>query len=343
MPKVFRNLLVGLVGMGLTFGGQLGLPSLTAVRAEGSTPEAAPSRHFYSIAGLPEARTPEIYQGSFLDLTKVAMLSRLKILLEPEDRAYFFPDPALGIGSQVLVYRAQVFLVKDGDLEVVHRSWAQTVGEVLTEKKYELAEKDIIEPEKSTPIIYSERSQVIEITRVSESELRVVRDVPFKTTYVDDPSMIVGTTKVNQVGVNGKQEYKYLVRRENGAEVKRTLISTAQILDPVSAIIAKGTKPKWAYLTTNQYQSYFSEATTKYNVPADQLKALMLCESGGNINSVSAGGTYKGLFQFDDLTWSRTDYRSYSIFDARAQILAAASLWTWRSQKWPGCVAKYGF
>jgi len=33
------------------------------------------------------------------------------------------------------------------------------------------------------------------------------------------------------------------------------------------------------------------------------LEAIAACESGGNPTAVSAGGTYRGLYQFDAGTW----------------------------------------
>jgi hypothetical protein len=290
----------------------------------------------------PTDRMPEVYYGSFFYHTSAEMLAALKVDIYPEDKVYAFPDPTLGMGSTIKVYRAQPVLIKDGNQETLVRTWATTVANFVDEQRLELGDKDIIQPARDQAILPNQKTLTVSITRVSESSLTIQEAVPFGTQYTNDANMIVGTTRVDKPGVLGQRQKVYLVRRENGVEVSRTLQTSKIIVPPVDQVVAKGTKPKVVYLTSGQYKEYFNEAADKYGVSPDKLHTLMLCESGGNVNSLGAGGLYKGLFQFDDTTWSKTPYASRSIFDAEAQVLAAAYLWNYRAAKWPLCVSRYG-
>ncbi|MEI8004175.1 MAG: G5 domain-containing protein, partial [Methanothrix sp.] len=149
------------------------------------------------------------------------MLSRLKVQLAPEDKVFYFPDPSLGIGSQVLVYRAQVFLVQDGNSSEVYRSWASSIGELLQEKGIAVTSQDQIVPSVDTVIQYSSRTASVSITRVSEEVITTYQSVPYQTKTVEDPQLERGKRVTEVAGVNGKLAIQFLVRRENGVEVSK--------------------------------------------------------------------------------------------------------------------------
>lgn len=291
----------------------------------------------YQNVAIPQDRQPEIYQGSFFYKTATRMLEALKVKVYPEDRISAFPDPALGIGSTIKLYRAQVVQVNDGGSISVYRTWTSNVGDLLRERRVELGEKDVVEPSQQEIINPSSQIFQIKITRVAESLLEISSDIVYQTINKDDPTLELGIIKVQTVGKNGILKSTFLVRRENGMEVTRTLVEKKVILSPVDKIILKGTKPKIKLLSTGVYKDYINNAAIEYNVPADKLYKLMMCESGGNIYSSGAGGSYKGLFQYSDSAWSRTAYGSSSIYDPKAQIMAAASQWSSRTGMWPTC------
>jgi soluble lytic murein transglycosylase-like protein len=74
-------------------------------------------------------------------------------------------------------------------------------------------------------------------------------------------------------------------------------------------------------------------------VSLSTLNAIAACESGGNPRAVSAGGTYRGLYQFDYGTWASVggtgDPASASAAEQtyRAALLYARS----GSSPWPIC------
>ena len=82
-----------------------------------------------NLPDQPTDRTPEKYIGSFFDTTLTAMLARLHVTVAPEDKVFIFPDPSLGIGSQIRIYRATVVNLTDAGKSKTIRTWAPTVAD----------------------------------------------------------------------------------------------------------------------------------------------------------------------------------------------------------------------
>ena len=68
-------------------------------------------------------------------------------------------------------------------------------------------------------------------------------DVPYDTEYVADDTRYQGVETVTQEGEVGTNKITAKVYYVNGEEVKRTIIKTERVKDPVTEIIAQGTLP----------------------------------------------------------------------------------------------------
>ncbi len=292
-------------------------------------------------SGEPTDRQPEIYQGSFLDTSTSAMLARIGVTVFPEDQVFAFPDPLLGIGSQIKVFRALPVIITDAGAQRLVRTWKHSVPEFMAEQNIQLGSQDKINL--AADAILPAQSTAIEFTiiRVATRSVVETSGIEFTTTYQDDPKLEKGLTKVVTEGEVGTLATTYSLRYEDGRLVSKTVSSKEVVRKPVAKVIARGTKPKVTYLSSGQYAAYLNEAAAMYNVPADKLSKLMYCESGGRVDAVN-GGLYYGLFQFNKSTWAATAYGSIDILDPRAQVLAAASLWSQRSWRWPACSASLG-
>lgn len=80
---------------------------------------------------------------------------------------------------------------------------------------------------------------------------------------------------------------------------------------------------------TEQYGEwgpYLVEAAEAYGQDPAALYRVMICESRGDSNADN--GVCKGLFQFNPGTWAGTPFGDQSIFEGRAQIQAAAWMWS---------------
>lgn len=80
-------------------------------------------------------------------------------------------------------------------------------------------------------------------------------------------------------------------------------------------------------------------ATLPGGVSLATLEAIAACESGGNPTAVSAGGTYRGLFQFDQGTWESVGGHGDPAAASEAEQDYRAALLYERSgpSPWPVC------
>ncbi|MFP4457032.1 MAG: peptidoglycan DD-metalloendopeptidase family protein [Clostridia bacterium] len=76
----------------------------------------------------------------------------------------------------------------------------------------------------------------------TREKLSTVEYVPYSTRYTEDSSMYTWQSKTTQAGVRGKNEVVYEVVKVNGVEKAREKVSTEQISEPVTRVVAKGTK-----------------------------------------------------------------------------------------------------
>lgn len=191
-------------------------------------------------AELPKTLLPvEHYNGSPLVDSVQEMLKLLNVNIYPEDIVKSFPDPALGIGSTITVYRATPVIVDDATVKTTYRTWVKTVKELFEEKQIELGDKDKLDPSLDSEI---KPDMTITITRVTVVEVTKKEPIAFKIITENDSELDRCDTKIIQKGQNGQKLLTYQVTRENGKEVGRQLIKTEKIKEPVEEIIAKGTR-----------------------------------------------------------------------------------------------------
>ena len=69
-------------------------------------------------------------------------------------------------------------------------------------------------------------------------------EIPFETTYVDDPTLPLGEEKVLVAGKSGQKLCVANVTYANGQEIQRSVYQETVTVEPVSRIVAKGTGEK---------------------------------------------------------------------------------------------------
>lgn len=289
-----------------------------------------------STTPVPTGEKPEVYQGSFFYTTSAQMLKALGVSIYPEDKVVAFPDPSLGLGSRLEVYRAQPVLISDGNNQTLVRTWAKTVGDLLNEQRIVLGSQDYVQPNQQTAIPLGGSTFSVNVIRVSQTNLVVSTPLPFSVIKQNDANLLVGVNKISQNGSVGRRDQTYLVRRENGVEVSRTLISDQVAIAPVNEIVLVGTKPKVQLLSRGEYMSLINAAAQQYNVSAVDIYNTMMCESNGHKKIVSSDGRYTGLFQYSQSTWDSLS-GGQNINDPKAQIFVTAANWSRRYSLWPNC------
>lgn len=266
------------------------------------------------------------------------------ITIYPEDKVETFPDPSLGLGSKIIIYRATPVLVIDAKKTNTYRTWTTTILDLLKEKNIDLLGQDSVTPDQSTQISYAMQ---INVTRVAEVEIKEIQPIAFKTTKKTSVDLEKGQIKIEQKGVNGEKQVTYTVKRVDGEEVSRTATDTVTTKEPVNEIQTIGIGPKLA--KSGPYVDTINSAAKKYLVNGTALMCLMLKESNGHADSVNDSGPYYGLFQYSDGFWatasSGAGYGGSSWSNPTAQIYATAWAVThgyggrWGGT-WPSCSGK---
>ncbi len=254
----------------------------------------------------------------------------------PEDKVSSFPDPSLGLGTVITVHRALPISLIDGKKEFVLRTWQTTVGDLFKEKKIELGVDDKIAPTLATSLA---KDMTVTITRVARTTVTETEIVPHQTKIEKDYNQFVGAQTVIKAGQNGKLEKVYLLIREDGELVSKTLQSTKTTADPILAVVRQG--------GLNQVPSHclglkdwVVDAGKRNGIDPNGLYYRIIRESNCHPNSSGSGGKYLGLLQYESGLWDLVSVKAglagASVWEAKSQIYVTAWAWAhgYRS-RWP--------
>jgi resuscitation-promoting factor RpfB len=189
------------------------------------------------------------------------------------------------IGERVVINRATPVNLNLYGTQVVLRTHAKTVGDLLKERGIQLEKGDSVKPAAATPIV---PNQQIFILRKGTKLVSVTEDVPMPVKTINDSSLSIGTSAIRQAGSPGKQIVTYQIKLVNGKEVARKAIQKVVVVQPVTQIMAVGT----AQLSTTLQEWLYK---------------LRQCESGGNYQD-NTGNGYYGAYQFSLGTWESLGY-----------------------------------
>lgn len=230
----FLSWLIVLVGLAVA-GGRLVTPGdLDAQEPVIVDPTVLPNAEV--VDGV--THTIEHYVGSVTERTVSSQLAALRVPIDPNDRISAFPDPALGLGSQLTVRRASRLTIEDAGEQREITTWRATVGAVLAEAQIAVGDKDEVNIDKEDTIV---DKMTIEITRVAETEIAETEGISFRTVTTDDPAMERGERRTVTRGQAGVRTKTYRVRRENGVQVEKTLLSSEVTREPTTEQITIGT------------------------------------------------------------------------------------------------------
>lgn len=254
----------------------------------------------------------------------------------PEDKVSYFPDPNLGLGTVVTVQRALAVTVIDGRKARDLRTWQTTVGDLLREKKIELGDDDRIAPTLTTALT---KDMTVTITRVARTNITEAETIPYQTKIEKDYNQFVGAKTVVKQGQNGEREKTYLLVREDGELVSKTLLSTKVTAPMVAAVVRQGgLNPVPSQCVT--LKDWVVDASKRNGLDPNGLYYRIVRESNCHPNSSGSGGRYLGLLQYEQGLWDQVSARAglsgASVWDAKSQIYITAWAWThgYRN-RWP--------
>lgn len=223
------------------------------------------------------------------------------------------------LGYKVTVDRAvPVQLILAGEVVNV-RSQADTVGDLLKEKNVEYQPGDLQGVTTETKLTAGSR---IVLSKLQQETLVATEDVRPATQTIYDANLEVGKAQTKREGVAGRKQVTYLVEKENGKEVKRTVLNEQVLTAPIDAIVIRGSK-----------------SVARGGQPsAEQWAKLRFCEAGGNYAN-KRNPLYRGAYQFDYQTWKNFGgYYDPADAPPEVQDAAAFALYARRgAQPWPVC------
>ncbi len=179
------------------------------------------------------------YRIVTLSSTYAKALEAKNIILGPDDKAVPSLDSKITNGGTLQITRAANVKVNvDGKLLSI-KSAECNVAEMLKSEGIKLSEYDKVSPSKDSQL---KEGLDVTVTRVTTSDVTETSPVAFTTATKDDSTLLKGTTKVVQNGVNGEKTTVTRVFYEDGKEVSRSVVSETVTKEPVQKILASGTK-----------------------------------------------------------------------------------------------------
>lgn len=236
----------------------------------------------------------------------------------------------IGLAGMVLGVRLpqRVHLVVDGH-GVDATTTRARVADMLADYHVRLGVQDRL----SVPATaYPADGMVVAVTRIDARRHVATTAIPRRVRRVADKSLLTGTTRTVAAGRDGVVQRTYALTYTNGTLTGRRLVAT-QVLTPMQPeVVAYGTRPR--PVLRQVAVAYPAGGSGDLN-----WGALASCESGGNPRSVSAGGTYRGLYQFSIGTWQGVGGSGDPINASAAEQTHRAQLLYARSGRaaWPAC------
>ncbi|HVW23195.1 MAG TPA: ubiquitin-like domain-containing protein [Candidatus Saccharimonadales bacterium] len=174
--------------------------------------------------------------------TPRAIATQAGVRVYPEDEVEADPTQNFigggSIGERIVVDRATPINLNLYGTQIVVRTHAPTVANLIRQKHIKLAKSDEVTPAASTPItpgmqVYIER-QGVKIEAVTET-------IPMPIQAIQDDSLAFGTSAIRQQGSPGQQIVTYQDQLVNGVVVGRTVLQKVITQQPVTQIEVIGT------------------------------------------------------------------------------------------------------
>jgi len=208
---------------------------------------------------------------------------------------------------------------------------ALTVRDLLRQMHVKVDHNDQVRPGMGHLLKDGDR---VVVTRFGVKKKHVSHEaIPFGTVQRDDSSMVRGDSETVRAGHDGVRDVTYKVFFRNGHITHRKVVSSDVLSEPVSRIVAVGTKDPAPPAPTTNYAS----GGTVWD-------SIAQCESGGNWAANTGNGYYGGL-QFTLSTWHAYGGSGYPNEASRETQIAVAE--RVRAAEggygaWPVCGAQYG-
>ena len=197
--------------------------------------------------------------------TVAEFLEEQNIQLNTEDIVTPSVDATINHNMDIAINRAFKLSVVDGGVTKQVWSTSTTVADFLNKQGITLQELDRVEPSLYDTI---EPNSVVNVVRVEKVTDVVEEPVNFAVISQKDSTLLEGKEEVRTEGKNGLVSKKYEVIKENGKEVKRTLVSENVISEKQDKVVAVGTKVVTQTVSRGTSSSSSSESGRELYVTA---------------------------------------------------------------------------
>ena len=325
-----RDLLVPSAGSSVDDGDSV---ALRRARRLDLVVDGAPRKVWVTAASVDEA------------LTQVGLAERGMALSASRSREIPLEGMSLAVRTPKTVH------IVAGGRTTDHRTIAPTVGAALQEARAGVDVDDRVSHPATQRVVDGLTVRIVEVQRD-----RVHQDIPvaFRTERRSDADLTVGSTRVVTAGSSGRIQRTLERTFADGKLEKQSVVATTTLANPVTRVVAVGTKP--APAPTRAASSPPSSGSSAGRSSSGGSSsggsssggsagggsgwaAVAQCESGGNPGAVNASGKYRGLYQFSTETWRSVggsgDPAAASAAEQtrRAQMLYARS----GAGQWPEC------
>lgn len=171
--------------------------------------------------------------------TVAELLEEQKIELKNEDKISPTIKTTLKHNMDIAINRAFLLQVVDGGKSKKVWSTSTTVADFLKTQGIALQPLDRVEPSLNDTV---KPSSVVNVVRVQKITDVVEEPVNFAVISQKDGSLTKGKEKVITEGSKGLVSNQYEIIKENGKEVKRSLISKKTVREKQDKVVAVGTK-----------------------------------------------------------------------------------------------------
>lgn len=142
-------------------------------------------------------------------------------------------------GMHIYIQRSIPITIQVDGRSIRTRTRQKTVGQALAEAGVALLGKDYTDPPPDTPI---SDDMVIRVVRVQEDFEIEQEPIPYEVAWKPDPNMELDDRRLEQEGADGVIKRRYRLVYENGREVARILEDEWVGQEPITKVIAYGTK-----------------------------------------------------------------------------------------------------
>lgn len=152
-------------------------------------------------------------------------------------------QPTLGsrvqAGLRVIIQRSKPVLITADRRTVQTRTRAKTVGDALVELGVVVSGNDRVTPALTTPV---RDNTLIKIVRVLET-VQVEREpISFASVLAPDSGMEIDNQRLVQQGESGEHRKRFKVTAVDGQEISRVLVDDWVAAEPITRVVAYGTK-----------------------------------------------------------------------------------------------------